>query len=118
MKKKLKKVKIPPIDGLSDKDIKKIRAAIRQVWHWSYPKKLVIARCTGKGGFLKCEKCLKRAPKIFVDHKIAVGDVDGGFIERLFTASKNLQGLCKKCHDAKTKEERQEARELDKMLYG
>ena len=77
------------------------------VWHWGYPKKLVIARCTGKDGFLKCEKCKKRVPKVFVDHIVQVGDVDSGFIARLFCPSSGLQGLCAECHRLKTKEERQ-----------
>lgn len=100
------KTKEPKLDGLSPKDIENIRKAIRQVWHWSYPKKLVIQRCTGLDGFMKCEMCIKRVPKIFVDHIQAVGKVDSGFIRRLFCPSTKLQGLCKKCHDAKTREER------------
>lgn len=101
-----KKAKIEKVDGLGTHDIEKIRAALRQVWHWSHAKKLVVKRCTGKGGFAYCEQCKKRRPKIFVDHIHKVGDVDRGFIERLFVPSVKLQGLCKKCHDAKTREER------------
>lgn len=106
MSKKQKKAKVPKIDGLSPADIAKIRTAIRQVWHWSYPRKLCVARCTGKDGFQKCEKCKKRAPKVFVDHIINVGDVDGGFIARLFCPSSELQGLCAECHRLKTALER------------
>lgn len=94
------------VDGLSRHDIAKIRSAIRQVWHRSHVRKLVVNRCIGRGGFSYCELCKTRSPKIFIDHLLEVGDVDGGFIDRLFTPSKNLQGLCKKCHDAKTKKER------------
>lgn len=100
------KKKIEKVDGLSANDIKKIRNALRQIWHRSHVRKLCVNRCIGAGGFSYCEKCKKRAPKVFIDHIIKVGDVDSGFIKRLFTPSKNLQGLCKKCHDAKTKAER------------
>ncbi len=94
------------VDGLSPHDVKKIRAAIRQVWHRSHVRKLCVNRCIGKDGFSYCELCKKRAPKVFIDHITKVGEVDSGFIKRLFVASKYLQGLCKKCHDLKTKEER------------
>jgi len=46
-------------------------------------------------------------PKIYVDHIQAVGDVDEGFLKRMFVPSTELQGLCKQCHDKKTKAERQ-----------
>lgn len=103
---KKKKIKVEKVDGLSAADVAKIRTAIRQVWHWSYPRKLCAARCVGKGGFSYCEKCKKKVPKVFIDHIENVGDVDGGFIKRLFTPSKNLQGLCHDCHKIKTAEER------------
>lgn len=109
-----RKVKPEKVDGLSAKDIEKIRRAIRQVWSWSYPRRLCILRCTGKDGFARCEKCGETCPKIFVDHKLNVGEVDGGFIERLFTPSKNLQGLCKACHQVKTNHERKVLREKEK----
>lgn len=112
MQKKVKKSKnkdAPKVDGLSSKDISKIRSAIRQVWHRSHVRKLCVKRATGKGGFFYCEKCRKRVPKICIDHVVAVGEVDGGFIKRLFCSSKGLMALCKSCHDAKTREERKEA---------
>jgi len=109
--KKTKK-KISKMDGLGPYEIKRIRQALRKVWHQSHARALVVKRCIGRGGFSYCEACGKRSPKVYIDHTIACGDVDGGFIERLFTPSKNLTGMCKKCHDAKTKEERA----LKKML--
>ena len=105
MKKQNKK-----IDGLSPHDVKKIRAAIRLVWHRSHVRKLCVARCTGKDGFAICEHCKKKTPHLKIDHLVPVGEVDGGFIKRLFCSSKNLQGLCKACHDKKTKVERQKAK--------
>lgn len=109
------KKKLPSVDGLGPKDIARIRTALRQVWSWSYPRKLVVQRCLNKNNDLStCESCGdKQCPKIYVDHIMKVGDVDAGFIKRLWTPSKNLQGLCKKCHDTKTKEERKAARLLD-----
>lgn len=108
------KKKYEKVDGLGPKDLMKIRAAIRLVWHRSHVRKLVVNRCIGAGGFSYCEKCKKRAPKVFIDHIKRVGDVDEGFIKRLFVSSKWLQGLCKKCHDSKTKQERKELREIQK----
>lgn len=109
-KSKPKKQAVQRTDGLSAGDVEKIRKAIRQVWSWSYPRRLCIARCTDKDGFAKCEQCKQRCPKIFVDHIERVGDVDAGFISRLFCPSKDLQGLCKRCHQDKTNEERRVAK--------
>lgn len=47
---------------------------------------------------------------MFVDHINRVGDVDAGFIERMFVPSNKLQGLCHKCHGLKTKQERKLAK--------
>jgi hypothetical protein len=101
MGKKLKKT-----DGLGPLEIKKIRNAIRLVWHRCYARQLVVKRCTDKSGFRRCEKCKKRTPDLKIDHIEAVGDVDGGFIARLFCPSSGLQGLCRACHTEKTKQER------------
>lgn len=102
-----KRAKLEKTDGLGPLEVKKIRTAIRLVWHRSHARALVVKRCTGKDGFLYCEKCDKKTPQLKVDHIKTVGEVDGGFIARLFCPSKGLQGLCKKCHDLKTKAERQ-----------
>lgn len=106
-----KKVK-EKIDGLSPGDVEKIRKAIRQVWSWSYPRRLCLQRAMGKDGFPRCEgkshEGNRKVPKVYADHIQRVGDVDAGFLKRLFTPSTNLQALCKKCHDRKTKEERED----------
>lgn len=112
---KLKKKEVPKVDGLGAKDVAKIRSAIRQVWHRSHVRKLCIKRATGKDGFMRCEQCAKKVPKIHVDHIQAVGKVDGGFIKRLFCSSKGLQALCDKCHRAKTKAER-EAFAIERLI--
>jgi 5-methylcytosine-specific restriction endonuclease McrA len=103
------------VDGLGPKDIKNLRSAIRLVWQRSHVRKLVVNRCTGKDGFAHCELCKKKTPALKIDHINKVGDLlDPGYISRMFTPSKNLQGLCKKCHDAKTKEERAAQKKIKK----
>lgn len=111
-KAKTRKMVPPKIDGISPKDIARIRTALRKVWSWSHPRKLVIIRCTGADGFATCEGCKRKCPKIFVDHITKVGDVDGGFIKRLWAPSKNLQGLCGKCHGKKTRAERNDEKDF------
>lgn len=100
-----KKKKLQKMDGLGPYEKKKIREALRQVWHRSQARKLVVLRCTGKDGFTYCEKCQERTPKLKIDHIRPIGEVDPGFIERLFIPSKKLQGLCPDCHKPKTNKE-------------
>lgn len=105
------KNKLKPTDGLGPLEVKKIRGALRLVWQRSHARRVVIKRCTDHKGWTYCEKCHKRTPALKVDHLVACGDVlDGGYIDRMFTPSRNLQGLCKICHDAKTKQERRDAK--------
>lgn len=100
------KKKIEKTDGLGPHEIKKIRSALRLVWHRSHSRRLVVLRCTGEDGFTYCEKCKKRTPQLKIDHIKNVGEVDEGFLKRLFIPSKHLQGLCHPCHKIKTKAER------------
>ena len=116
-KKKLKK-KLVGTDGLGPLEVKKIRTALRLVWHRSYARKLVVLRCTGKDGYSYCELCTERTPKLKVDHIKPVGQVDSGFVKRLFCPSIQLMGMCKECHDAKTKQERKAKKVLDTAKYG
>ncbi len=104
-----KRQKLVKCDGLGPYEIKRIRAAIRKVWEHCHARALVKKRCLDKAGFSICEKCKARTPALKVDHIKAVGVVDGGFIARLFVSSKELQGLCKDCHDLKTAMERNAA---------
>jgi hypothetical protein len=110
------KKKIARTDGLGPFEVKKIRSAIRLVWHRSHARRLVVLRCTGKDGFTYCEKCKKRTPQLKIDHIEAVGEVNGGFIKRLFCPSKKLQGICKTCHDSKTREERAKLKKVKSFL--
>lgn len=101
-----KRQKLVKTDGLGPYEIKRIRSAVRLVWQRSHARALVVKRCTDKDGFQRCEKCKKRTPSLKVDHIQNVGDVDNGFITRMFVPSSKLQGLCKYCHNEKTKFER------------
>jgi hypothetical protein len=101
--------KLVKIDGLGPYEKKKIREAVRQVWHRSFARSLAVKRSTDAAGFSVCEKCRKRNPKNKIDHITQVGEVGAGFIERMFVPSSKLQALCKKCHDEKTREERRRA---------
>lgn len=95
-----------PSDGLGPLEIAKIRNSIRLVWQRSHPRRVAVKRCTRPDGFKVCEKCAEVTPDIKIDHIIQVGDLDEGFLKRLFCSSTGLQGLCRSCHNEKTKAER------------
>ena len=100
------KKKNKPTDGLGAYEIAKIRSAVRLVWQRSHARKLAKKRCTNEEGFEVCEKCGAITPGVKIDHIEKVGDVDEGFLERMFVPSEKLQGLCHVCNKIKTKEER------------
>ncbi len=109
MKRKKAKEKIKPQDGgLNPKQRMQLRQAIRQVWSWSYARRLCIARATRKDGFAQCENpsCKQIVAKVFADHVNPCGTLDEKFIEKVFCPSTGLQALCNKCHAKKTREER------------
>lgn len=108
---KPKKEKVKPCDGLGRHEIAKIRSALRQVWHRSMARRLTVKRSSVEGDLYKCETCSNIVPVIKIDHITPCGDVDGGYIERLFCHSYKLQAMCKKCHNEKTKEERRLSKE-------
>lgn len=93
-------------DGLTPKNVAQLRAATRKVWSWSNPKKICLERSMHKDGFPRCELCKKKVAKVYVDHIVPVGELDGGYFTRLFIPSTGLQALCKFCHDGKTRDER------------
>jgi 5-methylcytosine-specific restriction endonuclease McrA len=106
-----KKEKQKPIDGYGPIEKKKIRIALRLIWQRSKQWKIVKDRCTDNEGYFKCEKCGKRVPKIKVDHRVPIGDIDDpGFLERLMVPSSELDGLCDPCHDPKTKKDNAETK--------
>lgn len=108
------KLKNKPTDGLGAYEIAKIRSAVRQVWQRSKARKECVKRCTETDGHLRCEICGEIIPqsKFKVDHTNQVGDVNDGFITRMFCTSDGLVGMCKDCHNDKTKEERVKAKEV------
>lgn len=106
-KKAAKKKKEPPVDGLGPDNLKKLRSAIRQVWSWSHARRLCVKRATDTTtGFATCEGCGATVAKIFPDHIIPAGELDEGFIKRMFVPSSQLQALCAACHRKKTNAER------------
>lgn len=102
--------KLKKTDGFGPLEIKKVRTALRLVWQRGHSRKLVVLRCTRADGFTYCEVCGAMTPALKVDHIVRVGDLDGGFLERLFVPSIGLQGLCEPCHRGKTQLEREEAK--------
>lgn len=107
--KKKEKLAERRVDGLGPHLVAKIRSALRVVWQRSEARKLCVKRVTLPDGYYLCEapKCEGIVyPKVYIDHIETVGDLDEGYLERLFCPSSGLQALCKKCHDKKTRAER------------
>lgn len=98
--------------GIGPIEKAEIRKVMRQLWmRLSKARKIVVKRCLTDKGFSKCELCGETVPKIHVDHIKVVGELDEGYLERLWCSSKEMQGICDQCHNGKTKEERKEAKE-------
>lgn len=112
---------------ITKKDLQAIRGALRQAFIRSDYKREFLKTIelleykTKKSGeiysrptrYFICADCggkfLLKDCK--VDHIKPIGqyfdfDFTSGFIERLWCEYSNLQGLCKPCHDTKTKKER------------
>jgi 5-methylcytosine-specific restriction endonuclease McrA len=115
MTKKGKKTEIR-VDGLSPKDMAKVRSAIRRVWSFSYPRRLCVNRSKLPDHYFRCELCKLKVPKVTIDHIIPLGSIDGDFLERLFCPSIGLQALCHPCHKAKTKIDNENTRKKKKLL--
>lgn len=104
MAKRAKKEKKAKVDGLGPDELKRIHSAVRLVWSRCHARRLAVKRATGKDGFVRCELCNKRTPRVHVDHIEPVGKVGGPqYIERMFKPSHCYQVLCPKCHGAKTR---------------
>lgn len=95
-----------------------IRSALRQKSRWWKPilQCKMAARRPYKGPNkrqrfeYRCASCERwfQEKKINVDHICPAGSLNSaqdlpGFVERLFCEIDNLQVLCEKCHDSKTK---------------
>jgi 5-methylcytosine-specific restriction endonuclease McrA len=104
-----------------------IRSALRQKSRWWKP----ITQCKQKSRRVykgpnkrqkfeyQCNECKQwyAEKNINVDHIIPAGTLRcandlPGFVERLFCEVDNLQVLCSKCHDKKTKLEKQKTQSL------
>lgn len=105
--------KLKPTDGFGPKEKKRIRQVVRQVWHQCHARKIAFNRSIGPDGFHYCEKCLRKVPKIQVDHIEPAGDVDSGFLKRMFVPSRRLKCLCKECHRLKTRQQRKNLLKLN-----
>ncbi len=108
-----------------------IKSALRAASMKWPPKNEVKKKARVKRGVYICADCKqqiantivlegKRVKNVFVDHIRPVIDPYTGFttwdevIERMFCEEEHLQLLCKKCHEVKTAEERQIAKERKK----
>ena len=100
-----------------------IRSALRQKSRWWKP--ISLCKQMSKRKYIgpkkktrqlweyQCNQCKQWFPdkEINVDHIIPAGSLNTsldlpGFVERLFCEIDNLQVLCSKCHDKKTKNEK------------
>lgn len=104
------------IDGLGPKDLRRIRAALRDAWRWSVPRKLCLARAIGPDGFPRCEACKRKVPQVTADHVTPVGEIDSGVIERMWCPSAKLRALCKKCHRVKTNADNRGSRARKRII--
>lgn len=108
---KREKKKKEKVDGLGPRELMQYSKACRLVWSRSHSRRMVVTRCTGEGGYLYCELCLDRTPRLHVDHIEPVGSLlSEGFLKRLACPSTALQGLCLECHRHKTKADMQKIR--------
>lgn len=98
-------------------DISKLISKAREVWRQSQNYQFVKKQCksTKEPGWFICENpgCSDPIVEVIrIDHKQPIGKQPisliefGIWLDRLFCAPNNLQGLCNRCHKQKTKEER------------
>lgn len=109
-----------------------IRAALRQKSRWWKP--IAQAKAEAKRKYkgpnkrqqweYQCNECKNWFPdkQVNVDHILPAGSLNcaqdlPGFVERLFCEVDGLQCLCTKCHDKKTKSEK-DASKRNKTLQG
>jgi len=96
-------------------------SALGRAWCFWPPRNEVKKRCKveGKSGWYRCELCRAEREKIDVDHISPVIPVTGfttwdAYIASRFVTADKLQGICKDCHKAKTKQENAKRREIKK----
>lgn len=95
-----------------------IFAGLGKVWMWWPARNEVKKRCkiVNKPGWYRCELCKQEREKIDIDHIIPIVPISGfttwdAYINARFVAASKLQGICKDCHKAKTKEENKKRRD-------
>ena len=83
-------------------------SACRLIFFRSPLRRQVVKRCTIAKGHYLCEVCLNPVDKIQVDHIKPIGIAKdwNEFFDFLFCDIKDLQGICKPCHNSKTKLDR------------
>ena len=118
---------------IDQKDFNRILAAIKRIFSQSSVRKRVLHKALSKqvgprgGKMYNCKKCKKafNTKGVQVDHidpvcPIGVATMSMSWdliMERLYCSESNLQVLCRKCHDLKSKKEaglRAKARKLNK----
>lgn len=107
---KAKKAHRVKIDGeIIPLEVEKIRNAIRLVWSQnSIARRICLKSATDKDGFGTCKSCKRIVPKLYADHIEVMGSIFApDYISRMWCHSSKLQPLCAKCHNKKTKEERE-----------
>ena len=93
----------------------KIKSALRKIWSWyGENKKSALARQKYITGYYRCQGCGCNTSKPQADHIKPVGLADNWdeYINYLFDG--DIQILCKKCHDSKTKTDNKNIRRLKK----
>ena len=93
----------------------KIKSALRKIWSWyGENKKSALSRQKYITGYYRCQGCGCNTSKPQADHIKPVGLADNWdeYIDYLFQG--DIQILCKKCHDSKTKTDNKNIRRLKK----
>lgn len=93
-------------DGYNPYIKQQIRNAIREIWRNSAAWKIAKNRVLQPDGMSRCEECNNLFAKTAIDHIIACGELDSGFIDRMFVPSIGLKSLCGECHSIKSSEDR------------
>ncbi len=95
-------------------------AKLGQAWMVWGPRNDVKRRCkiSGKVGWWECELCKRQTERIEIDHVKPVVSTTDGFVDwntyiaSKFVGAEFLQGICRDCHKAKSKEENKIRREV------
>lgn len=101
-----------------------MRAACRQLWLYSEPRKEALQRARYAPGWWVCAICRKPTSAKQVDHIVPVGRTPkigdqawGAWLARLFVKPEGLQVLCPPCHNRKTDKDL-EGMGLNRSMFG